>query len=239
MSVMLLNKSGGVFSFTLGAVGGIIALIINFLLTLFFFSFFLQKMGAFATNQKEKSSIGGYLVNSIFSSKWLPDTEEDTKKSAKEIINHISLQLKSWVRGYILIMIIETIIYTIALSVLNVPYPIALGCIAGCNVLLPFIGPLATGSLTILVCFAVNGGNQDMLQIALIVLLFSFVTGILDQLILYPNIVGESLGLTTLETIIVVLLGGLFIGISGMVLAVPVTAIAKYLIPKIYSQFND
>ncbi len=59
-------------------------------------------------------------------------------------------------------------------------------------------------------------------------------TGIIDQLFIYPAIVGGSLGLNEMETIIVVLLGGILAGISGMIFAVPVAAILKYLIPQTY-----
>ena len=46
--------------------------------------------------------------------------------------------------------------------------------------------------------------------------------------------IGDSLGLTTLETIIVVLLGAIFAGIAGMILALPAAAVIKYLVPQIY-----
>ena len=58
--------------------------------------------------------------------------------------------------------------------------------------------------------------------------------GIIEQFILYPAVIGESLGLTTLETIIVVLLGAIFAGIPGMILALPTASVAKYLVPRIY-----
>ena len=46
--------------------------------------------------------------------------------------------------------------------------------------------------------------------------------------------IGESIGLTTLETIIVVLLGAVFAGIPGMILAIPAASVMKYLVPQIY-----
>ena len=58
--------------------------------------------------------------------------------------------------------------------------------------------------------------------------------GKIEQFILYPMVIGESLGLTTLETIIVVLLGAIFAGIAGMILALPAASIIKYLVPQIY-----
>lgn len=59
--------------------------------------------------------------------------------------------------------------------------------------------------------------------------------GIIEQMFLYPALIGGAIGLTALETIIVVLLGGLFAGITGMIFAIPAAAILKYLVPKIYS----
>ena len=63
---------------------------------------------------------------------------------------------------------------------------------------------------------------------------YLLINAVLEQLFLYPTLVGGAIGLTTLETIIVVLLGGLIGGVTGMILAVPAAAILKYLIPKIY-----
>ena len=58
--------------------------------------------------------------------------------------------------------------------------------------------------------------------------------GIIEQFFIYPAIIGESLGLTTLETIIVVLLGGIIAGIPGLIFALPVASVIKYLVPQIY-----
>jgi predicted PurR-regulated permease PerM len=78
-----------------------------------------------------------------------------------------------------------------------------------------------------------------MMQLILIVCAYIVQNGIVEQLFLYPAVIGESLGLTTLETIIVVLLGGIFAGITGMIFAIPTASVLKYLIPKIYSCMSN
>ena len=45
--------------------------------------------------------------------------------------------------------------------------------------------------------------------------------------------------MTTLETIIVVLLGAIFAGIPGMILALPASSMIKYLVPQIYNCLGD
>ncbi len=47
-------------------------------------------------------------------------------------------------------------------------------------------------------------------------------------------LVGEALGLNVLETLIVVLLGGLFAGLAGVIFAVPAASVLKFLIPRVY-----
>ena len=98
--------------------------------------------------------------------------------------------------------------------------------------LLPYIGPFASIATTVLVCFAI--GNMSMLSILGVFAVYGLILSC-DQFFLYPSLVGEALGLNALETIIVVLLGGLFAGITGMIFAVPTASVLKYLIPKIYS----
>ena len=61
---------------------------------------------------------------------------------------------------------------------------------------------------------------------------------ILEQLLLYPVLVGEAIGLTLVETIIVVLLGAVVEGISGMILEVPAAALLKLLVPLFYETMN-
>ena len=64
--------------------------------------------------------------------------------------------------------------------------------------------------------------------------IYLLINGILEQFFLYPAFIGEVSGLTTVETIIVVLIGGIVAGISGMIFAVPAAAVIKYIAPEIY-----
>ncbi len=233
----IINYSGGIFSTTMGIIGGSFSFALNFLLTLFFFTFFLQKMGLAALQKNRNTFIGGYVVQNIYSSKWLPKTNSRTQHDAEEIIDHITKQIRIWVRGYMSIIIIETIVYVTIFLLLGIKYAVLLGCIAGCTVLLPFIGPMLSMALTMGVCMLTGHGN--VVFISTIAGVYLVMNCVVEQLFLLPNIVGEALGLNNLETIMVVLLGGLFAGLPGMIFAVPVAAILKYLIPKIYEAIQE
>ena len=232
---MVLQKSGGMFAFTAGFVKRIFSVLLDVLLTLFFFSLILKTMADYCSEQQcggDKKS--EYLIRGIYNSKWLPGASEETLARARDILYNIILKLKIWVRGYLTIILIESTLYTIMFFILGVPYALILGIIAGCTVLLPYIGPCTSALLTLIVCLAA-GTHTSMLLLVAVVLTYVAITGILDQLFIYPTVIGGALGLTTLETIIVVLLGGLFFGLTGMIFAVPTASVLKYLIPQIYN----
>ena len=204
----------------------------DILLFVFFFLFFLQKMALFSDENGE-SNVGEWCVQGLFNTAWLPETSGETRAEAAGIINTISNMFNRWVRGYISIILIETVIYLILFSLFSVPYAIPLAVLAGLTILLPFLGPVASFVLTCGVCI---GFCESHLLVTLIgvAVAYTLINGILEQLILYPSFVGGAIGLSTIETIIVVLIGGLVAGITGMILAVPAAAVIKFLIPKIY-----
>ena len=135
-------------------------------------------------------------------------------------------------------MLVDSTVYTTLFYFLKVPYFFILGPLAGCGILLPYIGPIASALLTVLVTLAVGGTDVPTGRIVGIICCYLIYNGIIEQFILYPLVIGESLGLTTLETIIVVLLGAIFAGIPGMILALPAASILKYLVPQIYHCFD-
>ncbi|HJO96121.1 MAG TPA: AI-2E family transporter [Victivallales bacterium] len=228
----LLIGTGGIFSYTAGAVGHIFVLFLNIVFTFFFFAFFLKKLANLNNMLIEKTLPSEYIANSIMGSAWFPRTSKGTIKITAEILENILYKLKIWLRGYCTIIIIESCFYTTVFTLIGVPFGIILGLFAGMTILLPYIGPMISVILTVTICLTV--GNLSMFQILLVVLSYILMTGIIDQLFIYPAIVGGSLGLNEMETIIVVLLGGILAGISGMIFAVPVAAILKYLIPQTY-----
>ncbi len=227
----LLKRSGGVFSFTAGFVSFMVTFIFNLLMTIFFFSLILSHMAKFSGNQDTGEDATNYVVGAILKSPWLPDISDHAVSEAAMILGEIIRKLKVWLRGYLSIILIEEFYFITVFILLNVRYGVLLGAIAGATLLLPLIGPVCSVALTLLVCLA---SGSSMTTILLVLLAYAIMYGVVEQLILYPKIVGSALGLTRLETIIVVLMGGYFAGIAGMIFAIPTAAVLKYLIPKLY-----
>lgn len=189
------TKALGVAVGFLGVLG---SFFLNTLMSLFFFSFFLGKMASFRYKHNGEIKKNDYLVQSLFQTSWLPTTSKETLKSAADVINEVLYKLKTWVRGYMWIIIIETSIYIVAFFLLNIPYAILLETIAKLTVLLPFLGPLISLVITIAVCLIT--GHADLTLCFSLVGLYFVMNSIIEQLFLYPTLVEKALGLNVLET---------------------------------------
>lgn len=235
LAELLLKKSGGLFAFLAGFAARFAALLLNILLTFFFFSLFLSKIAGF-TNDSANAGLksSSYLIRTVFNGKWLPRMSENNLQEGDRIVGEVINKLRIWLRGYLTMIAIDFCVYGTVFHLLHVPYAPVLAAVAAVGILLPYIGPVSSALLTVLVTLAVGGPAVSALQIAGIVAIYLIHNGIIEQFFIYPWIIGESLGLTTLETIIVVLLGGILAGIPGMIFALPTAAVIKYLVPQIY-----
>jgi len=229
----LLKRSGGVFSLTAEVLGVIGTIISDLLLTVFFALLFLVKLAEFCREDESVGRKSEYLVRTVFNGNWLPYTDDVIVGEANRIIGGIMERMRIWVRGYLTLMLVDATVYTTLFFFLRVPYFPVLGIIAGCGILLPYVGPILSCALTLLVTLAVGGSSG--IQLAGIVAAYLLYNGVVEQFIFYPAVIGESLGLTTLETIVVVLLGAVLAGIPGMLLALPAASVLKFLVPKIHN----
>jgi predicted PurR-regulated permease PerM len=193
-------------------------LFFDVILSVFFGFYFLQKIAFFeGTGSRRRTRTAEWFVNLFYNSPWLPDVSRKTKSQTAKILTHIGVILTRWVRGYVTVISIEMVLYIVLFMAAGVPYALFAGIIAGLTVLLPFLGPIISFCLTVGLCLAFCE-NWLFLTLIFVALIYLLINGILEQFFLYPACIGEVSGLTTVETIIAVLAGGIAAGISGEVL---------------------
>lgn len=216
------------------SVGGFL---LSFFIYLFFFFIFLQKMAFFTLGAPEhEKNLGTWTIKSLYATGWFPQATDEVKESAAAIMDRLYSMLDAWVRGFFWIIIIEVPLYSLVFMLFGVPYWPILALLSGSVVLLPYIGLAVSITLSVsLTLLCVEG--SVLVPLIGIALAFLLINGLLEQLFLYPMLVGEAIGLSWIETIIVILLGAVFGGIAGVILAVPCAAIIKFLAPLFYRRF--
>lgn len=117
----------------------------------------------------------------------------------------------------------------------DVRYILLLAIIAGITELIPIIGPIIGAIPGVLIGFF---GGEGGFQVGVAVLVVYVVVQQLENNLLVPRIIGESVGVhPAILTVILIAMGQVF-GLLGIVLAAPLTAIARDLFVYVYQRLG-
>ena len=157
---------------------------------------------------------------------------------------NIERQVSNYLRGQFMAAASVAVMSIIGLLILNalganMTLVIFIGIIAGLANLIPLVGPFVGMIPAILIAIMNNLGNEAAIAHKLIVIpspfyildiiLMFIIVQQLDNNIVTPKLVGESVGLHPLMVMIALLIGGTLLGPLGMLLAVPAAGIIKVI----------
>jgi predicted PurR-regulated permease PerM len=142
--------------------------------------------------------------------------------------------LGGFLRGQLLVMLILGVLYGAGLWAVGLDLGILIGVIAGVLTFVPYLGPatvILLGGTAALIQF---GDWQHVLGVALV-----FGGGqVIESAWLTPKLVGGRIGLHPVAVIFAVLAGGQLFGFLGMLLALPVAAIANVLLGYAHGRYT-
>lgn len=139
------------------------------------------------------------------------------------LVRQFSDILIAYFRGQVVIAVLTGIILAIGFSIVGLKFGLFIGFAAGLANLIPYLGTTA-GVLTILplAYFQGDGGNWGLL--ILVSLVFAGAQFVQDY-ILTPRVMGKRTGLGPMTIIFSIFFWGVALGgISGVILAIPLTA---------------
>ena len=144
----------------------------------------------------------------------------------REQLRLINRTLAAYVRGQLVVMLLMSAFYIVGLFATGINYALLLGLLAGCIIIVPYVGSIISVSLGLLVAYSQFGVDGN----------FWFVIGvygagqILESQILTPKIIGDRVGLHPLWMLFGMLAGAVLLGLVGVLLAVPLTAVIGVLV---------
>lgn len=112
----------------------------------------------------------------------------------------------------------------VGMAVLNLPYAPMVGSLVGITAFVPIVGAFIGGGIGAFMILTV-----DPMQ-ALIFIIFLVVLQQLEGDLIYPRVVGSSVGLPSIWVLFAVTVGGGLWGITGMLFNVPVLSVVYALI---------
>ncbi|WP_369937210.1 AI-2E family transporter [Xanthomonas tesorieronis] len=145
--------------------------------------------------------------------------------------------LGAFIRGQFLVMLALGVIYAGGLSLVGLNLGLLIGIVAGLISFIPYLGA-TTGILLAVLAALVQAKGFDLQLLILVGVVFT-VGQLLESYVLTPRIVGDKIGLHPVAVIFAVMAGGQLFGFLGMLLALPVAAVANVLLHYLHEQYRQ
>ncbi len=204
-----LKSGGNVLNSTIGVVTTIFSTTVNIIIGFIFALYILL--------QKEKLSVQAAKI--LFAV--VPE------KHAEKIVYVARLSYRTFtnfVTGQCLEACILGIMFFVVLSICRMPYSLLIGVLIGFTALIPIVGAFIGCFISALLILMISPVKA---------LIFVVIFLILQQIegnLIYPHVVGSSVGLPSIWVLVAVTLGGNLMGIVGMLIFIPLSSILYTLL---------
>jgi len=153
---------------------------------------------------------------------------EEKQGQVKEMLSESRLLIQSYLVGLVFETIIVAVLNSIGLLALGIDYAILLGIIGALLNIIPYIGGLVAAGLSMLMALATKSPTS-----ALLVLCVYLVVQFIDNNYIMTKVVAGRVKINALISVVVVIVGGVLWGVSGMFLSIPLIAIVKVICDRI------
>ncbi|WP_101773900.1 AI-2E family transporter [Peptostreptococcus faecalis] len=193
------NWVGGIFSL-LGSFLGLIAnLVIAFILAIYI-----------VASKERLCKQFNKVFNKILSQKFI--------KKFYYILDITNSTFRSFFIGQFLEAIVLGSLCTLGMYILGIPYPPMIGSVVGLTALIPLVGAYIGGGFGFIMIIT-HSFFDGIAFVIFLIILQQF-----EGNVIYPKVVGTSVGLPGLWVLVAILVGGGLFGVTGVFFAVPVMA---------------
>ena len=212
---LLGNGAGNMMNTTVSAVGSVVSGLATFFIA---FSF-----ACYVLFQKEKLHVQVRKVLFAF----LP------KQKAEAFLKVCSLTYRTFANfltGQCLEAVILGCMFVVTLSILRMPYALLIGVLIAFTALIPIFGAFIGCAVGSFLIFMVSPKQ------AIIFIIVFLVLQQIEGNLIYPHVVGESVGLPSIWVLAAVTIGGNLMGIVGMLVFIPLLSVVYTIFRKVVYQ---
>jgi predicted PurR-regulated permease PerM len=192
-------------------------------------------LGAGALVLSTASSIVLVLVLSIYFLAGLPSIKLFTYRLVPHtrrprvilITDEILVKVGGYVLGNVITSAIAGFGTFVWMLIFNIPYPLLLGLAVAILDLIPVIGSTIGGAIVTLVALTVS------LPVAIATLAFYIAYRLAEDYLIVPRIMGRTVEVPAVVSLIAVLIGGVLLGIVGALIAIPVAAAIRVILQEV------
>lgn len=155
------------------------------------------------------------------------------RQSVENIVIEIDDLMRAFFRGHLIVSVTIGVLYGTGYQLVGLNGGFLIGFLSGLMNIIPYLGPtIGCGVALVMALY-----QFQSLWIFAVLAVFVAVQS-LEGNILTPNIVGEAVGLNPVIIIFSLMVFGKILGFLGLLLAIPLAAISKVLLVRLFSQFR-
>ncbi len=152
----------------------------------------------------------------------LPFLKEETRQDVVYLAREFIGIVVSFFRGQLLIALLQGILFALGFSLVGLSYGLILGLLLGFLNIIPYLGSMVGLGICLPLSFLQEGGGFSKTVGVIVVFV---VVQLIEGYLLTPKIMGDRTGLHPMAIMIAIFFWGSALGgITGMILAIPLTA---------------
>jgi predicted PurR-regulated permease PerM len=196
----------------LSAVGGLLSMV-GAVVTVFFLMVFML-------------IFGGRVIRAA-----LAEARPERRSIYEAVLGKIYQSIGGYLGGLTLICSINATLTTTFLAINRVPFFLPLGILSGASSMIPYAGPLISGTVISLIALVTGGAWHGLASV-----IYFILYGQLEGNVLSPLIFRRTVHVNPLVVTLSVLFLGEIAGIAGAVIAVPVVAALQIVVREILGE---
>jgi predicted PurR-regulated permease PerM len=150
------------------------------------------------------------------------------------LMDRIGQAVGGFFRGQLLVALFVGVASSIGLWLIGLPFWLLVGMVAGVFNLVPLVGPFIGGGLAVVIAL-LSGEPLTAIWAALVLLVVQQI----DNHLISPNVMGRTVQLHPVVVMLALLVGASFAGLFGMLVIVPLVAVAKIVFLFMWSKYVD
>ena len=152
-----------------------------------------------------------------------------------EIVEVVVDKVGGYMIGNLLISLVAGVSTFVCLELVGVPFALPLAVTVAIADLIPMVG----ATLGAVICVAVSAFTVDIWPGAVIVLIFFLAYQQVENYLIAPRVMRNTVDLPAVAVLLVALIGGAVLGLVGAVMAIPVAAAVKVLMSPTIAAMHD
>ena len=209
IAMTVVSGVGNLVDVVVSATSSLIAIITNVIFAIIFAVYLLAGKERF-----------GSQLNSLMQHRMRKNVYEKTMN----VISVLNDSFHKFIVGQFTEAVILGVLCAIGMLILQLPYAAMIGALIGFTALIPVVGAFLGGAVGVILILMESPVK------ALIFLIFLIVLQQIEGNLIYPRVVGTSIGLPSVWVLVVVLICGGVFGIGGILFGIPIAATIYKLI---------